>query len=562
MNISKGSKMEKLTTTAKILIVVAIIANSVGMFFPVLSSTFSPYYGSIAKHIVLTNNWTDLVLSGHDWLDKPHFPFWMTALSFKLFGINSFAYILPGFLFNLLGVFYTYRLARLWYGKEVGVISALFTVTALHLMMSGIDVRAEAYLVGEIMPACYYWLKYDRQAKFKYLLLGALFTGMALMTKGVFILVTIISGVAFLWIYRRKWSNFVSPKWLGALALSFVFIAPEIIALYQQFDAQPAKVVFEHTHVSGIRWYFWDSQFGRFFNTGPIMSTNPPAYHYVFFVHTFLWAYLPWWPMFFAALWSMFKKRKDQLQEHREASVFLLASFFVTFAMFSATKFQVDHYTNIIFPFASIICANWLVNLIRQHKTTPAIYWIELGISMILLAAVFALGPIALKGANLTPVIGCAVLALLAVFVLWKKSWSVKTLVYPTVAMCTVFVFAMFVNGDGYAKYDAGYQMARYLNQQPQTIPVLGYRIDLLSLDFHVHNPYTLTENLETVTSLQKPVYLVTKTDQLPEVETKFPGSQVMQNFAGGSIETYLQNVTNPDKLTKELTKYVVVQIN
>ena len=158
----------------KLMIGCIILINCLGMFFPLLQSTYSPYFGSIAKHIVTSDNWTNLVLLNHDWLDKPHFPFWMTALSFKLFGINSFAYILPGFLFNLIGIYYTYRLSRLWYSKEVGLVAALFTSCAFHLMLSAIDVRAEAYLIGEIMPACYYWLKYDKNSRIKYLLLGAI----------------------------------------------------------------------------------------------------------------------------------------------------------------------------------------------------------------------------------------------------------------------------------------------------------------------------------------------------------------------------------------------------
>ena len=97
--------MDKLNSKVKRLIVIAILANSIGMFYPLLLSTFSPYYGSIAKHMVISNNWTDLVLSGHDWMDKPHLPFWLSALSFKIFGINSFAYIIPGFLFYILGIY-------------------------------------------------------------------------------------------------------------------------------------------------------------------------------------------------------------------------------------------------------------------------------------------------------------------------------------------------------------------------------------------------------------------------------------------------------------------------
>src|SRR3990167_9156490 len=190
MNISNinNNSIDNLSRYGKILILIVVLANSVGLLFPCLLSMFSPYYGSIAKHIALTNNWTDLVFSGHDWLDKPHFPFWITALFFKIFGINSFAYMLPGFIFHLIGVYYTYRLARFWYSKEVGVLAALFTASAMHLMLSSIDVRAEAFLLGEITPACYYWLKYNQKFRLKYLFLGAMFTALAMMTKGIFVL--------------------------------------------------------------------------------------------------------------------------------------------------------------------------------------------------------------------------------------------------------------------------------------------------------------------------------------------------------------------------------------
>jgi 4-amino-4-deoxy-L-arabinose transferase-like glycosyltransferase len=136
------------------------------------------------------------MLSGQDWLDKPHFPFWITALSFKIFGINSFAYILPGFIFNLIGAYYTYKLANYLYkNQDIALLSTLIYLTIFHLMISAIDVRAEAYLLGQIIPAVYYWLNYDDKFSWKYLLLGAFFTGLALMTKGIFVVITIVSGI-------------------------------------------------------------------------------------------------------------------------------------------------------------------------------------------------------------------------------------------------------------------------------------------------------------------------------------------------------------------------------
>jgi 4-amino-4-deoxy-L-arabinose transferase-like glycosyltransferase len=549
--------VDKLNSKVKMLIVIAILANSIGMFYPLLISTFSPYYGSIAKHIALSNNWTDLVLSGHDWMDKPHLPFWLTAISFKIFGINSFAYIIPGFLFHILGVFYTYRLARLWYSKEVGLLAALFTATSLHLMLSSIDVRAEAYLLGEIMPACYYWLRYDRESKIKYLFLGALFTALALMTKGVFVLVTIISGLAMLWIYKRQWRNFISPKWIIALLLSFILIAPELISLYQQFDAHPDKLVFGNQHISGIKWFFWDSQFGRFFNTGPIISANPPPFHELFFVHTFLWAYLPWWPIFFASIGALVRRHRSS---YKEANVYFFSSFFITFILFSITKFQVDHYTNIIFPFASIICAAYIVPILKEHKTKPLIYYIELAISVLLLLLVIIAGFIALKGIDLFIIEALALIVAIIMLKMIRIDWAYKTIIYPSIVMCMVFIFAMTVNGIEYAKYDAGYQMALYLNNTRTN--VVGYKIDLISLDLHSNNNYQLIDNQEDLDKLNKPSYIVVEPNNINELRSKFPELIIVKDFVGCSFETYLANIIHPELLNQKLKKYVVLQIN
>lgn len=601
----------------KLLILIAILANATGMFFPCLKSMFSPYYGSIAKHIALTNNWNDLVLSGHDWLDKPHFPFWITALSFKILGINSFAYILPGFIFNLVGIYYTYRLARFWYSKEVGLIAALFTATALHVMLSSIDVRAEAYLIGQIIPACYYWLKYDQKAKLKYLLLGAFFTALAMMTKGIFTLITITSGIIILWIVQKRLKTILTSKWLIAIILSFLFIAPELFALYHQFDLQPAKIIFGQTHISGIKWFFWDSQFGRFFNTGPISVSHTEDMRYLFFVYTFFWAYLPWWPIFFVALWfklpklsflcRSFMQMRVRLEstnavdhnnilvdkkpsseiavesaiKESSATIFLLASFFVTFIIFSVTKFQIDHYTNILFPFASVIAANWFAKSFlssdsRQQQSIKRINKIEISLAILLFLLITILAPQILSGIYRVIIIILIIVAIFSFIVIRKTTMTIKTLYYPTIAMCITFIFVMFINGVEYAKYDAGYQIAQYLNKQVN-IEVVGYDLDLLSLDFNSQNTYIplASKNSElasvdleslyqkiNVMEKTKKIYIVTEDKNKSVILNTFKHSHLDNIFKGTSIENYMRSALNIKTLRNKLTNYNVILIN
>src|SRR3984885_11708552 len=92
-------------------------------------------YASIAKNMLYRHEFFELFTYNYDWLDKPHFPFWMAMLSFKLFGISVWAYRLPAFLFFLISVVYTWLFARKYYTKEIAAIAVLILMTAQYIIM-------------------------------------------------------------------------------------------------------------------------------------------------------------------------------------------------------------------------------------------------------------------------------------------------------------------------------------------------------------------------------------------------------------------------------------------
>ncbi len=130
------------------------------------------------------------------------------------------------------------------------------------------------------------------------LVAGSLLAACAVMTKGPFVLITIGAGFVIDWLIKKDWKQLLHPRWWLALVLVTFFIIPELYCLYVQFDAAPQKIVFGHTGVSGLRFFFWDSQFGRFFNTGPIRGKGDPFFYF----HTLLWAFLPWSLLLYAAM--------------------------------------------------------------------------------------------------------------------------------------------------------------------------------------------------------------------------------------------------------------------
>lgn len=548
------------------LILLSIIITGYGLFSPIFGSNDSAFYSTIAKNIVLSHDWVNLTFVGHDWLDKPHLPFWLTAISYKIFGITTFAYILPGFLFNLLGGLYTYRLGTYLYSRQVGLLSALFYFTSLHLMLSAIDVRQEAFLLGEITPACYYWLRYYQTEKITLmnLVLGAFFTALAVMTKGIFTLITISSGVLAISCYLGQVKVFFSKKWLFALLLSFILILPELVCLFLQFDLHPEKLVFGHYRVSGLGFFFWGSQFGRFFGTGPYVNNNHDTYaHYFYFMHTFLWAFLPWSLVFITSIFAsfgLFRLDSDNIQVKVQNTnqIFLLASFFITFLLFSLTKFQLDYYTNIIMPFAAIICANWVYNYLTR-LTMHWIFPIQVAISMILVSLVLVLSFLVFDNPLLMFLISSVVIILFLLF--FNNRYLNKAIVFPSLAINLVFIFVMMVNNQVYTQYDAGYQVANYLQSRAHLL-LVDYQANLNSLEFYSSDPYERASEVSAITQINQPYYLLVNSSEFISIEPQLPNATLLKQFQYLPQNRFTSLLFNTHELTNSLETLSLYEVN
>src|SRR6201996_9604755 len=217
-----------------ILITAAVAVNFSGLFVTIMGPD-AALYATIAKTMVLHHDYTNLIVNGTDWLDKPHFPFWVTALSFNIFGISTWAYKLPGILFLLMGAVYTYHLAKELYNKQIALWSVLILLTAQHIILSNNDVRAEPFLTGLIVAAVYHFYRAYGKKSLGHLLAGSIFTACAIMTKGMFAIIPIGGAIFGQFIITKQWKQLFAWRWLIAIILTLIFILPELYCLYQQF---------------------------------------------------------------------------------------------------------------------------------------------------------------------------------------------------------------------------------------------------------------------------------------------------------------------------------------
>ncbi|MFD2935885.1 ArnT family glycosyltransferase [Spirosoma flavum] len=457
------------------LVAVGVFLNATGLFPPVMELD-GALYACIAKQMTQTGDFVNLYAVGSDWLDKPHFPFWIIATSYRIFGINTFAYKFPALLFFLGSVFYTYQFTRLTYSKVTAQVATLVLLTAFHGVLSNSDVRAEPYLMPLIIGPVYHFYRvflgskndlspgYGLSKSSLHLLAGAFLTGCALMTKGVFVLIPIGGGLVLHWLLTGHWRELLKLRWCVAVALSFAFTIPEIYCLYQQFDLHPEKVIFGKTGVSGVRFFFWDSQFGRFFNTGPIKGEGDKF----FFVHTLLWAFLPWsLPLYIGVgkiLINLIKRRNNSTPATSPEYI-SLGSGVATFALFSLSGFQLPHYLNIVFPFYAILTAQFLVGL----KPTSLRRWTVGQTAIGLAIAGIAIALLVLVQPNRVVVALVWVLLItLATFTLFRKntllslSGRMMGAMLVLAGTLNLFLYPTFL------QYQAGMATARYVNTEPK----------------------------------------------------------------------------------------------
>jgi len=444
-----------------VLFVLALAVNFAGIntgFF-----TDDPgLYASIAKNLIYKHEFLQLFTYNRDWLDKPHFPFWAIFVSFKLFGISVWAYRLPALLFFVISLVYTYLFTRKYYGWEVAAIAVLILMTAENAILSNTDVRAEPYLMGLITGSIYHIARLEERFSFADLLLAALLTAFAVMTKGIFVITAIYGGLLGHLLFQKKLRNLFRLKWLWLLVLTVIFTLPEFYALYVQFDLHPEKTVFGRQHVSGIRWFLWDSQFGRFTNNGPIIRKTSGSIF--FYLHTLLWAFAPWCLLFF---YAVFKNIKAMWQNKKLPEYYALSGGLLLLLLFSLSRFQLPFYTNAVFPLFAIVTAPVCVGQLSRFGTKFRLIG-EWAFVILLPVAVIVINIFLKLANNLLFIFDLGLFGALVTLIAIKIKEAAKRAFFLN---CAAALFAGFYIVTVFSREIVAYKgqiaAAKYVNQKP-----------------------------------------------------------------------------------------------
>lgn len=399
------------------------------------------HHADIALRMYLTGDYVNMIDHRGDYIDKPHFLFWSSAASYHIFGVTSFAYRFPSFLFTILGTYSIYRLAKELYDHETGKLAALVAASSFCYILANNDVRMDAILTAAIAFATWQLVAYVHHRKFIFLVGAALGLAIGFSTKGHVGLVTPIAGLFFYILYKKDWKLLYDWRWLIVILFFALFISPVVYCYYLQFNLHPEKVSQGMKGVNGVKYILWSHSFDRISGHerfGGAMGKEDKF----FFLHTFLWTFAPWCFVAAIALVICLKNFFRRKQEWLSTATFLLLALLINFS-----NFKLPHYMPILAPATALIVAHLFVSKWNDDKWRKAFFIIQLAASIVLLAVAAIANTWAFPINKTIVLVGLvALLAIVFYFLLSKFFSTIQKAIAVSVASIALFFFLLNTN--------------------------------------------------------------------------------------------------------------------
>src|SRR5256712_5417841 len=230
-----------------------LLALSLLLFFVKLGMPFldpdGGLYATIAHEMLSRGDWVIPHINGLPYLEKPPLYFWLTALTFQLFGLSEWATRLWSALAALGTVLLTWRIGRRLYGRRAGLLAGLVIATVVGNALYVRKASTDQLFVFCLTLAMYGFLRdaerADRgRARFLLFYLGA---ALAVLAKGFIGVVfpVLIVGLGMAVVRRLSWRELNLVR--GAALFAVVAVPWHALVLWRSPRLFGVFVVGNHT---------------------------------------------------------------------------------------------------------------------------------------------------------------------------------------------------------------------------------------------------------------------------------------------------------------------------
>lgn len=352
--------------------IICIVVFFTALLFYLLFSHLLPItdpvesnYVLTAKEMVLTSDWVSPRIYGNVWFDKPVFFYWLTAISFTLFGFSDVAARLAPAIFAALGVLLMYWFMTKIAKPSVALSAILVMGTSFeYIVLAKLVITDMVFFLFNSTALICFYLGYCKQGDTKrwyYFMYVSL--AFAVLTKGpVGVLLPGLVMVIFIGV-QRNWAEFKEMSILGGVSLFSLITLPWYIAMYDMHGSE-----FINTFL-GVHNYLRAT-----------VSEHPKDNVSYYYIVVFLLSMFPWSLLTVKAMLEAYKERRQNSSPVVTFS-FIWALVYFGFYSLMATKYLTYTFP-ILFP-VSIITAFYLEKLLEQGETRSILSWVGIPLALV-----------------------------------------------------------------------------------------------------------------------------------------------------------------------------------
>lgn len=542
---------------------VIVVLYWIGMHLPLMDIDAADY-ANISKQMFHNGSYLQVYNNGMDYLDKPPLLFWLSCISFKIFGVHDWAYRLPSALCLAFGIYSLYRYTKMFHAEQTAKIAVLISASCVATYLMTSDVRTDTMLTSWVMFSLWQLAEFNRSLKFKNILLGAMGIGLAMLSKGPIGLIIPVTAFVIEFAYKRQWRNFFRWQYVLALVVIAIILVPMSYGLYEQFDLHPEKVLYDKKGTSGLRFFYWTQSFGRI--TGESNWNNNPDPFFLF--HSFLWSFAPWSILFIPALIAEVRDKIKNFKSGNTPEVMTVGAFILIFIFLARSKYQLPHYTFPLHLLAAIITAKYL-NAQLESPVKSKLFSVFYNIQKVFMAIVFVLLFLIIFYLFPAPIFLRVLIILSFAYFIYglfflKIGIIPKTLFITLISFATL-VFTMDVHFyPSVMKFQTGSVLGKKMNQiaAPDSKLFIYHDFSSYTMEFYGNIPiidYTDEQKLKANLVPGK-TYVLADTGDVKKIQTINPDIKEVETFYDHPPAQLSWKFLNPATRGTALTEKVLLK--
>jgi 4-amino-4-deoxy-L-arabinose transferase-like glycosyltransferase len=323
-------------------------------------------FAEIAREMIETGDYLNMHINYIAFTEKPPLFFWLQVISMKIFGINEFAARFPNAFTGIITLPVLYLIGKRLFNRFFGLIWALAYLGSIlphFYFKSGIIDPVFNFF---IFLSIYFLFRYFIQkrentlghemSKWLLLLIAGLFCGLAILTKGPVALL-IIGLLGLIVFIRHRFRYFSITDFLY-----YLFIVFGVVMIWLGI----ATIKYGTLFISD----FIQRQY-ELFSTPDAGHAGFPGYHFAILL-------LGCFPVSVFALKTLFKtKQKETFQT--EWHFWMIALFWIVLILFTIVRSKIVHYSSMAYFPVTFLGAMAIMKIIKNEMKFNKCIWIVLG---------------------------------------------------------------------------------------------------------------------------------------------------------------------------------------